>query len=426
MKSINKLGFMRKPDTESGLQSQIQSTVATLPVGQRSKGEVLFFRKVNLLVVSVMVFLAPVLLHAQFLNFGIECRNISIDGHYSHIFSNGAAPETNDYFFVIQIKTNCWSISVTNSSLPKEWGVMQYDGTNIYTMTAVSWNGYKAYGYVYPGQFYIPEAEDAPHLFFPWMVFFLTPEMIEKREHDSFLDTPAPWGKRFSLLDYGFRWETSYFENNKIIRQINAVRDPSLDLKSDEDEFRRPSVNYPFEYSSADHRLETLQARKGVPAGFLRATYECQQVGQTNDIAMPSVATFVEYWPNFKNPRGAVRLVFQMVLKVENVKILKNEVNIETKAAAEMTVYDYRYQSMNSRTKFNYATYYLKLGEPFPSAEDPNLKAQAQKWLKSGPVFQGVQSKRKLIIVGMFMMTLIISTMLVVNKIKKLNKHSKT
>jgi len=362
---------------------------------------------------SLIVLLPFALLRSQVVPSNIH-SNIAINGHYAHIFSNGAAPETNNYSFNVSITPNGWSMSVTNVSQSKEWGIMQCDGTNIYTITAVSWNGDKVYGYVYPGQFFVPEAEDAPHLFFPWMVFFLTPEMVRNRENDSLVDTPAPWGKRFSLNDYGFKWETSYFEKEKTIQEIKAVRDPSLDFKSEEDEFRRPSINYAFEYSSIDHRRETLQARKGVPAGFVRAVFECQQIYHTNDLLVPSAATFYEYWPNFQNPKGDIRLVFQMMLKVENVRIVKNEDIPDAKApTAITTVFDYRYQATNSRTKFNCARYSLNYGEAFPSGQDPKLMAQARTWLKNGPAFQGVESKRKIILVGMLIVTFATSASLV-------------
>ena len=366
---------------------------------------------ISVLALLIVIF-TSVLLRAQVLESN-GAGNITIEGRYWYIFSNGAPPETNEYSFVVAIAPNGWTISATNAAQTREWGMMQYDGTNIYTMGADSLNGYDLYGYVYPGRFFIPEAEETTHLFFPWMAFFLTPEMIQSRERNSSIDSPSPWGKRFSLADYGFKWDTSFFEGGKIIRQINAVREPSLDLKSDEDEFRRPSINYAFEYSSLEHRKETLQMRKGVPEGFVRATFECQSLYRTNNITLPGAVTFVEYWPNFRNPQGPVRLVFKMALTVEHIDISKAHPIASADSPGTITVYDYRYQATNNRTKFNYATYTLEHGKAIPSAEDPKLKAQADAWLRNGPGYNNLEPKRKTILVGMLIITLTMGALLV-------------
>jgi hypothetical protein len=349
-------------------------------------------------------------------SFTNDKETLQILGHYLYIFSNGAPPQTNNYHFNAFIASNEWKISITNADQPKEWEIMRYDGTAIYMLGTDSLNAYAIYGYVYPGQFYVPEAaQDSVKPFFPWMVFCLTPQMIRDFEGKGVMEMPSPWGKRFSLVDYGFKWNTLYTENDRIIQRIDVVRDSALDLKTEEDELRRATINYPFDYSSREHRLEMLHLRKDVPDGFVRATYECNEVCKTNDWIIPATARFVEYWPNFRNPQGPIRLVFEMILQAEEIKVLQNqdEKISEIVSTALVPVHDYRYQATSSRTKFNYATYTLNVGDSFPPGDDPKLLAQSKNWLKNGLAYDSFQKKQRIVLAGMLVVTLIMSGLLV-------------
>ena len=151
-----------------------------------------------------------------------ETEALSISGHYIHVFSNGAPPKTNTFAFHALITANGFAISMTNVNQPKEWGTIQSDGTNIFTVSADLMNPGKTYGYAYPGLFFLPEGQNAPYFFFPWMFFGLKPEMTQHYDKGGMTDLPAPWGKRYSLLDYGFQWNISYFSNQNVIQKINT------------------------------------------------------------------------------------------------------------------------------------------------------------------------------------------------------------
>lgn len=336
----------------------------------------------------------PHSMHGQVL-LGNASEGLQIRGRYSHITRNGAPPKTNNYQFVAFFLPQEWEISVTNASNPKEFGVIRYDGTAIYTLSADSLNAYKIFGYVYSGEFYSPEAQDTPYFFFPWMVFNLTPEMLQAFNGKGLADIPAPWSKRYSLLDFGFRWKTSLFEDGNIIQKIEAVRDTALDLKSQEDELHRTTLNYPFEYSSREHRLETLQLRKELPGGFVRAVYECSQVFKTNGCTIPSKAEFAQYYPNYHDPKDPVMVVFEMALTVDRVELLRNSGITPGLPLVEASIKDYRYQRTNNRTKFNFAAYKLKPGDPFPASDDPDIVAQATNWLRQGMAYNSLQSRRR-------------------------------
>ena len=356
-----------------------------------------------------------------FSNTGMAVR---ISGHYSDIFSNGAPPETNNYSFIAIAADNRWKISVTNLNKPKEWSIMHCDGTNIFTLGTDSVNAYKMHGYVFPGGFYVPEAAlNSVKMFFPWMVFHLTPQMIRDLESKGVKDIPHPWGGRHTLRDYGFNWKISSFQDYEIIQRIEVVRDSALDLKADEDELRRPTVNYAFQYSTRQHRLDMLSSRKEIPDGFVRAAYECENLYKTNGWITPLRAKFAQYAPTFQ-PSNPIRLVFEMALQVEAINVLGDTEISEITTPAKSPVFDYRYQATNSRTKFNYATYTLDAGNSFLSASDPNLLAQANDWLKHGPSYQSVQAKRSKILFGMLTVTIVTSGLLVfwLKKTKKQNK----
>ncbi len=340
-----------------------------------------------------------------------EENTLQISGHYSYVFSNGAPAKTNDYDFIALTTPSGWEITATNVNQPREWGSIRYDGTNIYELEANRLNGFKLYGYVYPGRFYVPYAADTPYLFFPWMVFHLTPEMLQQRsEPNGLITAPAPWGARFSLLDYGFRWEVHTFENGKLIQSIKVVRDQALDLKTKEAELRRASVDYPFSYSPLAHRLTTLEGRKFFPDGFVHAIYKCESVCHTNGWLIPFAASFDLYYPRRDLTS---QLVYELSLRIDQIKFSPTEKVPVVAPPARAYVFDYRYQATNSRTKFNHATYTLNAGEAFPPDNDPKLLEQAQEWLKHGPAYNDLQSKRRVILVGMLTVTFLTSGLLI-------------
>ncbi len=325
----------------------------------------------------------------------VEKEGIWISGDYDYIFSNGAPPKTSTYHFVAVTASDGWSISITNSNNPKEWGLMQSDGVDIFTIGTDTLNNYKVFGYAYPGPIYIPAApQNSVKFFFPWTVFHLSPRMILEKEKKG-MEMVGPWSSRISLTSFGSKWETTYGEEGRIIKSLKVIRDSSLDLKTVDDELRRPGLVFPFEFGTRERRLEQLKRRKEFPDGFVKAVYECDKVFKTNGIIVPSAARFAAYWPDWKNLQSPGRLLFELHLRLGTVRILSGEQIPELVAASETRVWDYRYEVANKRTKFNRAEYMLQPGEPFPTSRDPKLLAQAEKWLKHGPGYDHLQSRRR-------------------------------
>lgn len=350
---------------------------------------------------------------------------IQISGNYSHIFKNNNPWIINNFHFVALTAFDEWSISATNDNNPKDWGVMRYDGTNIYRLGTDagnappgSKNSFKAYGFVFPGQFYVPDNQDSTHFFLPWMAFHLTPQMIQHSfEHNRVIQMPLPWSNsRYSLLDHGCKWILKSFDDNQIIQRIDIVRDSVLDLKTEEDELRRSILDYPFEISSRDDVLHMLQIRKGIPNGFIEYSYECTEVCHTNNLAIPFAAQFIEFWPNYKT--GGIKILSEYTFRVDGIELLNGEKIPDLTSFETTRVSDYRYQSTNSRTKYNYASYILNAGDQFKSDKDPKLLADAQHWLKRGPGYDSYRSKRGIILAGMLAITIITSGLLLLFRLK--------
>lgn len=346
-----------------------------------------------------------------------------MSGTYAYIYSNGAPPETNNYQFIAITSRNGWNISTTNIGQPKEWGIIQSDGTNIFTLSTDSWNAFKTFGYAFQGPFYMPnDPQNSVIMFFPWMVFHLTPSMIRDAETKGIVDMPAPWGKHHSFIDFGFKWKTSFFEEDRAISKIEAIRDKSLDLKSQEDEFRREEINYPYFFSLRQEMLDGLRIRTNIPNGFVRAVYACNSICKTNGWVIPSSAQFALYWPNFNNPQDPSRLIYRMQLDVDHIDVLKSLPMPELVSPSEARIWDYRFRKATARTKFNYAEYALQAGESFPTSNDPKLLAQMNDWLKHGPTYDALKSRRWKILTGMFITTIALTGLLAFWLIKQKTK----
>lgn len=296
---------------------------------------------------------------------------------------------------------------------------MRFDGANIYMLGTYVGNSppghvnaFEVYGYVFPGQFYVPEVQDSVHVFLPWMAFHLTPQMIQHSfEHNGVIEMPWPWGNsRFVVAGSGYKWMLKSSENDRIIQRIDIVRDSALDLKTEEEELHRAMLDYPFTISDRDEVLLQLQYSRSVPNGFVLYSYECTEIFHTNDLSIPSATRFTSFWPNFKT--GTPMVLREYALKVDQVELLHNANIPDAIPPAKTYVFDYRYQATNSRTKFNHATYTLNAGDQFKSDKDPKLLAEANDWLKHGPGYGSYKSKRRIILVGMLITTLVLAGLL--------------
>jgi hypothetical protein len=363
---------------------------------------------------------------------------IRISGHVQIVSSNNRPGKTNIIHFVALSAANQWSIAATNDHNPKDWAMMRYDGTNIYTLMTQAGiklpqgisNKFTVYGSVIRGQFYFPEDPDTAQLFLPWMAFHLSPKMIrDSFEHKGVIEMPWPWGySRFSLGCYGYKWLLQASESDQIIQRIDVVRDKSLDLKTDEDELRRAALDYPFTLAEREEVLHQLRLRKTNPDGFTNTTYECSGLCRTNGFTIPTLTHLSFYWPDYSRPdfklKGRI-ILSERWLTVDRVEFLRDGRFPEVIPPEKCFVYDFRYRATNSRTKFNYANYELDSGEQFRPENDPELLAQAAHWLKYGPGYDSHKSKRFLILAGIVVLNALILVGFLFFRLKKHNEQIK-
>jgi hypothetical protein len=328
-------------------------------------------------------------------------KAVQISGHYWHVNKNGAPGITNYFHFVALTATNGWRITTANDQNTNDWGLLQSDGTNLYLLASYG-GGYnsKVFGCSFPGQFYTPEIQDSVHLFMPWLSFYFTPELIVGKTN-----ILRPWGNAlFAHSGFGFKWILTFFPNTQTIREIQEVRDKSLDLATSQDELRCTMANYPFNMSDRETVVQALEGARQLTNGYNVASFEYGEILPTNNLIIPTATGFVNYWPA---KDGVSRVQQQASLKVDNIVFLESTNIPQIVTPAETLVSDYRYQMANSRTKFNYATYTLSAGDTFKPGDDPVLLAQARHWLKYGPGYNAFKIKRGMILAGMMVVSLV-------------------
>jgi hypothetical protein len=158
------------------------------------------------------------------------------------------------------------------------------------------------------------------------------------------------------------------------------VRDSKLDLPTDEMEFRREHLDYPFSEVIRKGAVESLAVRTRVPNGFTNCVFECLDVLQTNGLSIPLRTRFSCYWRDHRQ-EGHVRLVKyeEYSLTVEKVEILEGGTLPEIVAPGSALVYDFRYAAANGRTKYNHATYCPKK-KTAPASKPPARPGRFPAW----------------------------------------------
>jgi hypothetical protein len=387
----------------------------------------LVFRFTVLLSCAVSSFVIPLqaeLLHGQvsYPSY-LESAGVRVAGHYTYL----QAKRTNLFFFTASAFHGYWHIAATNVSNPMDWAEAQYDGSSISVFTthrgqlgASSEPKFEVFGYVYPGDMYLPHVQDSAHIFFPWLAFCVSPDALTRTERNGMIELPWPWGNsRYSLACYGYKWVIEFTRSGRVVEKVDVVRDSKLDLESEEAEVRRPTLEYPFSLAARQDLVSMLQLRKEVPDGFLRCAYRCTELYHTNGLVIPAAAEFNEYYPNVK--AGTVMTLKTLVMKVDRVELLTRRDYRPASTPGLTFVMDFRYEASNERTKYNYAKYTLGGGQTLKPANDPALLAEAKHWLTHGPRFGSHKSKRAWILVGLATTTSVPLVLLII-RLKK-QKH---
>lgn len=242
-----------------------------------------------------------------------------------------------------------------------------------------------------------------------WQMYGLSPAKIKAGKSGK-VDFPLPWkiGRTVaSLVAYGYRWEITPEPGGRFVESCSAIRDASLDL-DDKAELLRWDSDFPETLESYKELLEALDSRRLIPTGFNASNYKCTRWSETNGIAIPMESDFEWFFPEVTTFPGY------------KAKVVANRLEIMDPAAAlalpippcPTLVYDYRFKRAGNHRIFKHAEYTNAIGRIWPPDDDPELKAQAEAYLKNGKRYDdfgllakifGAQSKIRLFIVWMLM-----------------------
>jgi len=317
---------------------------------------------------------------------------VRITGKYSIVnYAGGKPVETQSVDYAVTLGANSWGITATNRQ-EQEWESLSYDGTNTYLLmplkrhfdfSLIDSNTFATppresvfFGTINAGPRYNMPVISYVELWFPWMVYCLSP-------HDVSPDMPLLWKTHTMTLGaYGFRWNIVPSSDGNRIQSIAVVKDKSLDM-ADKGEFLRPAYDYPRTREWFASQVRSLTSRRGIPNGFVEATYTCGEWYDTSGMVLPKAAEFIQfvYWGERSFPIEA------LTLKADEAVVINGAVQPPL-LTGPTYVRDYRYASRTEDRIYPYAHYSVTSGA-WRSSDDAELLAQREDYLHNGPKFGG-------------------------------------
>jgi hypothetical protein len=334
-------------------------------------------------------------LHAQ--------QNIEIQGIYTieginralHVPIKGSERQV---YFIATLSGNNWSISAHGVNLDgsNTWETLTYDGANTYYICPFadvfansSPESAQLFASTMPGESFDVEVASYLDIYFPWMVFGLSPQTVEKAKDHSM---PLPWRQpRTNPLDFGFKWDVTASDDGRFIKDCKIVRDQSLDL-DDEKELLRPNIDYPSTLAEKLTYIRAIQIRREIPSSFIAAHYICNSWIVTNQMSIPGTAIIYRYEYS-QSPKYATSPAYQATLEVTNVTMRPFATLLQAPTASTL-VYDYRYRTNNISRIYSSADYLLQSNEAWKGPNDKVLLQKASAWLKHGRKYNDLSKER--------------------------------
>ncbi len=350
---------------------------------------------------------------------------IDVQGHYVKTLYRYGKPtsESLRVTFFITLSTNACGIWATNMDDASVWETVVYDGTNTYLLTPIAGHspqgasGATLCGLVDPGRQYYTMGISFLDTYIPWITYCLRPSDVTPHMH-----TPGVnW--RSDVNTYGWRWkEVVISSDGRFLQGFVIVRDSSLDLNG-KSELLRTNLEYPRTIDDFQNQNQYLAYRKSIPDGWVGRTYICEQWYETNGYTIPLSAEFKHY--AFSG--GKTLLTDSIIIQADTISVSEEATNSAPPLAEKTYVRDYRYTRRNESRMFPYAEY-VGSGSWKPD-NDPELLAQANRYMKYGPTFGdfGVVSKffspqgGRLIVIwlSLLLVNVTVIVILVRNKLKK-------
>ena len=282
-----------------------------------------------------------------------------------------------------------YKLCVTNTQL----GYVQYAWA-IYDRTKHIWvqcrpndKKYPVRAEIYPKPFVNTSWWVPFSLEYPWLMYCLSPKVLMQNQRGT--ECGRYYGNRISPARCGWRLEGTTLPGGVFFELLRRVRDVSLDLDY-LGELRREELDCPETIDEWNLFHDGLSYRRTIPNGFVSMEYRCGKWLHTNGVAVPVEGLFrVWFYPRaphvtYKSHSQEVEIRATSVELISGEEAFLGSGLVVPSKGFETYVRDYRYRRFENDRKFNCAHYTLKPGEPIRSANDPDLLAQAERYLKRG------------------------------------------
>ncbi len=347
-------------------------------------------RRVRVLVVSFVV-CTCVSAYSAFVvdNHGIELRGHCIVKYYNPSTGKLYSESTETNLFCVTLGQDTYYLSVTNVAWDKLWTELIYDGTNnyyYYITTTVRENR----AIVAQKKVYV-EVNRKPHALlgykaldieFPWLMYCLRWALLPTGQ-TQLVYQPFVGVRYNPELMYGWKWEVTWSPCNNFPALIRQVRDTSLELSLRE-EMAREEINCPETVDEWNYFTMHLAGRRWASNEHVHLEYKCINWFCTNGVNIPLEGLFkINDFPRAPNVtyKWPLRII---EVRAHSISLVPNVSPSIPRISTPVRVFDYRYRRAGNDRIFPYATYTLKPGEPFRSANDPKLLAQAEQHLRRG------------------------------------------
>lgn len=313
------------------------------------------------------------------------------------VFSSGRQPtvEKECLFTFRGSADGAWSLESTNSVSRIVWSKAYFDGISLYFLQP-SAGGAGTNGTILADtNLVLASISQGPLILLPhddycevsslWLTFCSAAAYKALGLHDYTSTWPIPmWHARVSPRAWGFRWRfgsllsSDYFFH--FFQTLRVVRDTSLDLRSFEQDLRRPEVIYPRDSRSrelARGGRDSLQAYTNVSMGLTMAVEESNMI---SGMSYPRTARVRLYGGGPKN-----RPYLEILIVTANASVTDSAAIAVSPTAVRTGVTDYRYGRKNDKRQYVAATYSLRPGQSWRPTNDPKLLARAESYMARGP-----------------------------------------
>lgn len=287
--------------------------------------------------------------------------------------------------FQVLLCQNPWQLSGTNVSEPWLWLVMGWDGTNTYVLFPSSLDRglpppgpSPRRGMVYASPLYLLYYSMNYNLpLYPaWIAYCLRPETLPPGPQGRRIAPPIVSGRGGVISS---RWDLTFANDQPFVEHLYFVRDHSLDQPVSS-ELLQDHFEPPDDLASYNSYLQGLMYRRGIANGFVSAEFHCTERFLTNGWNLAIRCEAARYTHTL--PGKPDQRLFLIATNIQRSASCFDPIPRPTQPTE---VWDYRYRRLERKRLFLYAVYTLQPGEAWRGAQDPELLAQVERFIRHGP-----------------------------------------